>query len=135
MKPTPGSVLLFNPSGTAKSAAKLHALGCSMLQIAGTQGRAVPGGIVYLGKRSTAVSGDKAVRDEVDDLEERGYRVTECKCLARPPCPTCGSPDAQQHGDETMSVRSCDRCCDAAQRAGRYVCETPHANKKRGPRR
>ena len=57
--------LTFNTRGTAKSAAKLHALNCNMLNVEN--------------KRISVIRED--VEAEVVDLEEREFTVVRCKCL------------------------------------------------------
>jgi hypothetical protein len=56
--------LTFNTKGTAKTAAKLHALSCPMLNAAS--------------RRVSVMLTD--IASEVEDLTERGYTVVACKC-------------------------------------------------------
>jgi len=65
-----GAVLLFNNCAPAHLAARLHAAACPMVAMADRPGRRVA-----------------AIRDnlewEIADLEERGWPVKRCKCLAQ----------------------------------------------------
>jgi hypothetical protein len=60
------TVLLFKTVGSPHLASRLHHPECNMVKTA---------------KRGIVVRIDAPDQDEIDDLNERGFRVGVCKCL------------------------------------------------------
>ena len=61
-----GLSLVFDTAGTAATAARLHDVTCQAARVAG--------------RRFRRVDGAENVREDIEDLEARGYTVTRCKC-------------------------------------------------------
>lgn len=64
---------------TTKNVAQVHAAGCKMLNRAGgmSSWRLVAGA----GARLPVLATDERVTECVADLTERGFKVSQCKCL------------------------------------------------------
>jgi hypothetical protein len=71
-----GIVLLFKTVGPAGRAARLHKRDCPMVNTG-------------KGRRSSTKLCDPIEQAEIDDLNERGFKVIACKCIAKFQRPRC----------------------------------------------